>query len=218
MVNHQTLLQRIDKKLMENLVLQRRLREEETIVNTLFDAMPGILYMLDAAGRLVRWNRKLEEVSGCSGKELEQKDCLDFFCSVDREKIRHANATALRIGHAEVESEVCTRDGGRPIYFFTSTALRIRDEVFLAGIGVDITQRKDMENELRLHRGRLETLVDERTADLFAANQELTAMNEEMTAMNEELTAMNAELQSANELLGDEVRLRLEKETQLRLR
>ena len=200
---------------MENLVLQRRLREEEAIVNTLFDGMPGVLYMLDAEGRLVRWNRKLEEVSGFSGAKLKQKDCLDFFCSDDREKIRHANATALRIGHAEVESKVCTRDGGRPVYFFTTTALRIRDEVFLAGIGVDITQRKDMENELRLHRGRLEALVEERTADLSAANQELIALNEEMTAMNEELTAMNEELHSANELLGDEVRLRLEKETQL---
>ena len=203
---------------MENLVLQRRLREEEAIVNTLFDGMPGILYMLDAEGRLVRWNRKLEEVSGFSGKELKQKDCLDFFRSDDQGKIRHANATALRIGHAEVESGVCTRDGGRPIYFFTTTALRMGDEVFLAGMGVDITQRKDMENELRLHRGRLETLVDERTTDLSAANQELTALNEEMTAMNEELTAMNEELQSANELLGDEVRLRLDKETQLLLR
>ena len=200
---------------MENLVLQRRLREEKAIVNTLFDGMPGLLYMLDAEGRLIRWNRKLEEVSGFSGKELEHKDCLEFFCSDDREKICHANATALRIGHAEVESAVCLRDGGRPIYFFAATALQIRGEAFLAGIGVDITQRKEMENELRLHREKLEIIVGERTADLSAANQELIALNEEMTAMNEELTAMNEELQSANELLSDEVRLRLEKEMQL---
>ena len=200
---------------MENLVLQRRLGEEKTIVNTLFDGMPGLLYMLDAKGRLIRWNRKLEEISGFSGKELAKKDCLDFFGSDDREKIRHANATALHIGHAEVETEVCMRDGGHPIYFFAATALQIHGEAFLAGIGMDITQRKEMENELRLHREKLATLVGERTADLSAANQELIALNEEMTAMNEELTAMNEELQSANELLGDEVRLRLDKEAQL---
>ncbi len=206
---------RLAAVVMENLLLQRRLQTEKIVAETLFNGMPGILYMMDAEGRLVRWNRKLEEVSGFSGAELEQKDCLDFFGCDDREKIRHANATALRIGHAEVESEVCMRDGGHPVYFFTTTALRIHDEAFLAGIGVDITQRKEMEDELRSHREKLATLVDERTADLSAANQELTAVNEEMTAMNEELTAMNEELQSANELLGDEVRLRLEKETQL---
>lgn len=47
----------------------------------------------------------------------------------------------------------------------------------------------------------LNKLVEERTQELFAANEELTAMNEELVAANEELTAMNEEVNSLNENL-----------------
>lgn len=209
---------RLAAVVVEKLLLQQRLREEQLMVHALFEGIPGVIYLLDEAGRLLRWNRTLEAVSGLSATQLAGKDCRDFFETAEQERIVHANATALRLGHAEVEAGVTGRDGQRQTYFFSTMSLRIQDEIFLAGVGLDITERKKLENELKLHRERLEGLVELRTSELFAANQELTAMNEEMNAMNEELSAMNEELSAANELLGEEVRLRQEKEEQLLLR
>ena len=209
---------RLTAVVVEKLLLQQRLREERLIVNSLFEGIPGVIYLLDETGRLLRWNRTLEVVSGLSAAELAGKDCREFFETAEQERIAHANATALRIGHAEVEAKITGRDGQRPTYFFTTMSLRIQDEIFLTGVGLDITERKEMENELKLHRERLEDLVERRTSELFAANQELSALNEEMTAMNEELSAINEDLSAANELLGNEVRLRQEKEEQLLLR
>ncbi|MEL7636043.1 hypothetical protein SPX_05470 [Sporomusa paucivorans] len=53
--------------------------------------------------------------------------------------------------------------------------------------------------ELRQHRERLEELVEARTAQLGAANQEMTAMNEELTAVNETLEDTNYRLLDENE-------------------
>jgi len=74
-----------------------------------------------------------------------------------------------------------------------------------------IEQEWRSQEELRLPRERLETLVEQRTTQLLAANQELIAVNEEMTAMNEEL-------QVANCLLENEINLRQQNEKQLLLR
>jgi signal transduction histidine kinase len=51
--------------------------------------------------------------------------------------------------------------------------------------------------ELELHRKHLEELVEMRTLELAATNQELDATNEELQAINEELLSANEELNSA---------------------
>ena len=81
-----------------------------------------------------------------------------------------------------------------------------------ATVFFDVSERKRLEQELQRHSSQLEIAVEERTQQLFAANEELTAMNEEMSAMNEELKAMNETLEDANRALAIEVEQRQQKE------
>ena len=196
---------------LENAMLLRHLRDEKSFIGHLFDGMPGLIYMLDSEGRLVRWSKKLEEVSGYSQTDLTGMQFLDFFHGDDVERVFRSIAMSVQNGLTELETDLQTRSGSRLTYYLTTIPLYINNELFIAGIGVDVTLRKELEEELRLHRDRLEAVVEQRTAELSSANQELIAMNEEMTAMNEEL-------QAANCLLEQEVQLRQEKEKLLLLR
>ena len=196
MSNRLTVLHKIAEKLINQIDLESvLLQDEKAILNSLFEGIPGIIFQLNAEGRLVRWNKKLEEIVEYSQTELSGMNCLDFFRDVDVERISHAIATAARTGYAEAEADIFARSGVRRTYFFTAQKLRIHGEAYFIGVGVDISQRKEMEAELRLHRDRLEIIVEHRTAELSAANQELTAMNEEMTALNEELLTTNLQLE-----------------------
>ena len=194
---------------LENVLLFRQLQDDKVMINGLFEGIPGIIYLLDAKGMLVRWNHKLEELSHYSRTELASTNCLDFFRGADVERISQGIAKAIRNGHAEVEAEVYSRNGSRLTYYFTAMPLRIQDKLYIMGIGVDISQRRELEAELRLHRNRLEAVVERRTSQLSAANQELLAMNEEMKVVNEEL-------QTANLQLAREVSLREGKEKEYR--
>lgn len=51
----------------------------------------------------------------------------------------------------------------------------------------DITQQKSYENELKIHRENLEHLVQERTNELIAINEELSSTNEELYAQRDSL-------------------------------
>lgn len=67
-------------------------------------------------------------------------------------------------------------------------------------IGVLAVNFNQMLIELEQHQKNLQELVNERTRDLGAANEELTAMNEEIIAMNETLENANHQLSHENDL------------------
>lgn len=75
----------------------------------------------------------------------------------------------------------------------------------------NISIRIQLRQQLQAHARNLEAIVEQRTQDLFSANQELTAMNEEILAMNESL-------ESLNQSLAAEIVTRRQKETELLLR
>src|SRR5690606_34695880 len=50
--------------------LERALAEALRERRAIMDAVPDLLYVLDLDGRLVRWNRRVEEVTGLSPEEL----------------------------------------------------------------------------------------------------------------------------------------------------
>ena len=78
-------------------------------------------------------------------------------------------------------------------------------------IGVLAMNFNKMVSEIQQHRESLEHLVEGRTGELGAANQELIAMNEEIVAMNETL-------EDTNQLLEDENKVRRQMEDNLLLR
>ncbi|WP_371381359.1 EAL domain-containing protein [Sporomusa aerivorans] len=78
-------------------------------------------------------------------------------------------------------------------------------------VGVLAANFNQMICELERHRDKLEELVEERTGELAAANQEMLAMNEELTAMNETL-------EDTNQRLLDENQARRQTENNLLLR
>jgi PAS domain S-box-containing protein len=66
--------------------------------------------------------------------------------------------------------------------------------IFWNGIMTDITERKNKDIELSKYRDHLEQLVNERTAELHTALEEIQASNEELFVTNENLNEKNIQL------------------------
>ncbi len=203
---------------LSNATLFSQYHREKALTDAVFDSIPGIIYLLDEQGNAVRWNHKLVEITGYSDEEIGRRNCLEYFRGEDIELIRRRLEKTLQEGRSASEAEFYRKDGSHFTVFLTSVKLMIQDKPHVAGIGIDVSERKlalealaRSEEELRQRKNTLEQAVEARTGEVVAANQELTAMNEEMNAMNEEL-------QYANQNLSDEIALRQEKERELLLR
>ena len=79
------------------------------------------------------------------------------------------------------------------------------------GIIRDLTSRKNIEEELAIHRNNLELLVQERTNDITTANEELATANEELAATNEELCKYKTKLESMVEQRTQELHVSMER-------
>ncbi|HXG18176.1 MAG TPA: PAS domain S-box protein [Methylomirabilota bacterium] len=127
--------------------LTQALNEQENIMRTI----PDIFYILGLDGYLVKWNQKLEIVTGFAPEEIRGKHVLDLFLAADKLAIAEAIRTAFAVGYVEVEGRLLQRGGTFVPYQFISVPLKNeRGEVVgLTGIGRDLTERKRTEEALQ---------------------------------------------------------------------
>ncbi len=130
---------KIDFSLEKHLLLERDL--SESIINSL----PGVFYLCDQSGKLMLWNRKLEQVTGYSAEEMSRLQLTDLFTGADKQSVAAAVQEAFNTGKTELESDLVARDGTRTPYFFTGSLMSFRDRPGIIGTGVDIAARKRAE-------------------------------------------------------------------------
>jgi len=128
--------------------LEDQLRYQRDLVETVLDGLPAIFFLLDAESRTVRWNRNFETVTGSGGAAIKSRQVIEFVDSIDRQRLDGAFALAFAEGPAEIEAGLRAQDGRIIPYFFTCNRVQLEGGTFLAGFGVDISERKRLEKEL----------------------------------------------------------------------
>ncbi len=132
------------------------LLKEKNFSDTVIDSLPGVFYLFDADGKFLRWNRNFETVSEYSSEEIARMHPLDFVAQ--KELIEARIRECFASGRAEVEAGIVTRGGVQIPYFFTGRLIALGDRPCLAGVGIDITERRRAEQESRLLQSVLQSV------------------------------------------------------------
>jgi len=162
-------LQDITERRRNALALER----ERQFANAVLDSIPGLLYLYDDQGRLLRWNKQNETISGYSAEELSRIRLEDWFRGEPEEEAR-IMAALSRIpeeGHAEVEALLVTKDGRKIPFYYTAVGLRLDNRDYFVGIGIDISERRRMEDSLRESEQRFRAVVANAHAIIFMLDQ-----------------------------------------------
>lgn len=154
---------------------------------------PGVgTYWWDAGKGKVTWEGHPHPIFGESGTSTGTIDELvAMLHPEDQEEMRRRMMEILESGQTEYELEYRTvwRDGS--VHFLQDRGLVSRDArgklLHVAGVCWDITQRRQMEEALKEAKDQLETHVEERTAELAIAMQELQAYAARLELVNGEL-------------------------------
>lgn len=177
------------------------LKKSQEFQQALIDSIPGLLYLYDAKGELTFWNKQHETITGYSTEELNHFKLLDWY--PDDPKSQEAVIKGLenvqRDGFGEAEADLHIKDGSTLPFYYTACPLTIDHEDYFVGVGIDISSRKKMEQELLDLNQTLEKQVESRTRQLLLANQDLSKANADLIALNKDMGAMNEELFRQNE-------------------
>lgn len=138
-------------KIMMRIRLDNKtLRAEVEFQSLLMETIPDLLYVLDPAGTLIKWNGKAEEVSGFSRDELAGRHALFFIAEEDRDGAQAGLEEAYLKGTATRELRLLTKDGKKVNHRFSGASIRDSEGRFIGfiGIGRDISNLKKIEEEM----------------------------------------------------------------------
>ncbi len=154
---HEIELQKLHDELQARL---DDLQRERELVRAVVESAPSYFCLVDPEGRIRRFNRALERASGCGDDAATRNRYFwdVFLAEDDVPRVREVILESARTDTASAEQEDPwhAADGSRMDVAWTITPLAEdgRNDEFLIS-GVDVTERKRHEEELRRSRSRL---------------------------------------------------------------
>jgi len=123
--------------------------DRPVLTQTVLDHLPGIFYIVGDDSELLRWNGRFASLSGYSDEELDGRSAVDFFTGADHDAVAQAIRRVFETGSATVEAAFSTKDGASIPMLLTGVRADLQDATRLVGMGIDISERKKKERQLR---------------------------------------------------------------------
>jgi PAS domain S-box-containing protein len=138
---------------------QKSAAQERTMLRTLIDTLPDLIWLKDTEGRYLACNARFEQFFGAREEDIVGKTDYDFVEAPLADAFRLHDRAATQNNATSVNEEQVTfaSDGHQEWLKTTKTPMRdaTGDLVGVLGIGQDITELRRQEADLRAGRERL---------------------------------------------------------------
>jgi PAS domain S-box-containing protein len=174
------------RNITERKEAEKFLIESELKYRDLYDNAPVTYFSVNNDGLIIESNKAAQNWLGYSAEELKGMEVLDIYVEESRPKARLLLERFKQGQSTESEEMVYLRKDKHRVYGLLSVSPVIDsyDKVVASrSVVKDITERKQMDEELSQYSERLEELVKERTVQLSLANEQLESMLQQQRDM-----------------------------------
>jgi len=129
------------------------LQRERNFASAVLDTVGALVVVFDREGRIVRFNRACERLTGYAFVEVKDRYLWDLFLIPEELGPVRQVFEKLRAGDfpLDFENYWLTKDGQKRLIAWSNTALVAEDGTIehIIGTGIDITERRQAEQEIR---------------------------------------------------------------------
>ena len=127
---------------------EEALKNEQFFTDSLLDSLPGIFYLYSYPElRLKRWNKNHETLLGFGPGEIKDRELLKWHIPEAKDSVLQSVEWIMKNGSDMIESPLLTKDGGTIPFLLSGIKFESGGHSYLMGMGIDITERKRVENE-----------------------------------------------------------------------
>jgi len=149
------------------------LRQEQQFSKLVLDNLPGIFYLFTyPEKRLVFWNKLSETLLGYSVEEMKGRLITEWLPPENRELALQAIEEAMEKGHNSMETPVITKNGHQIPFFHTGIKFETHGQSYFVGIGVDITESKKTEEELKKSEEKYRSIFENAMEGIYQSTTE----------------------------------------------
>ena len=127
---------------------EQALKAEKDFSEAVLEGVPGYLYVYDEEGRLVKWNKKHETMTGYTSEELSGMTLSDWFDETDLKRVNETVEQVFKTGYGEVEVDLHIKGGGSLRILSNGVRLKVGGRNYFTGVGLDVTERRKAERRI----------------------------------------------------------------------
>jgi len=157
--------------------IEEALEHERNFTSNILDTVGSLVLVLDRKGRIIRFNRACEEITGYTFEEVKDKYIFDVLIPPEESEKVKGVFSKLKAGQFpnSYENYWMTKDGERRLIAWSNTALTdANGEVeWIIPTGIDVTERKKVEKELIDREHRYRSIINGAAEGFWMLNADL---------------------------------------------
>ena len=122
---------------------------EKNFSDHIINGLPGIFFMYDTQGYLVRWNKEHEEVSGFTFEEMAGLHLNKLMELTDNTPVESLLQRVQKTGKTEAEINLFTKNGNKIPFYISVLSDELEGKPYMIGFGIGITGLKRVEEANR---------------------------------------------------------------------
>jgi PAS domain S-box-containing protein len=152
-----TLIDITERKIAEEQILK-----EKKLSNEIIDCLPGIFVLQDDQGRYLRWNKQFGKETGYSDEEIKNLDPFDLLSGFEKEETRKGFQQIFLdpSWETDLEIEILSKQGKKKPFYLKAKLIQYEGKTCFIGTGIDITELKRVERDLKKSEANLHTILD----------------------------------------------------------
>ena len=149
----------ISKAKSKNKIADQNSRPSLTEFDAIINSIPDVIIRYNLSGKVVWWNKSLDDVVSLSNEKLLDcyfSDLFESCCGVSTDMIIEKT---IREGYAEVDTFLFTSDGDKRYHLKCSLIDGVSENEIIV-VGRDVNERAQMSDALKQSQTELQKLID----------------------------------------------------------